>query len=152
MLVTISPECLKEIAQQLDMGMKCFYHMPSGQLKSYPDELRGHAGFDDELWQETINEVELTPQEYIVFEAMDTFESFKLMEIFVVNIIDEKIRKRFENAIAFKKPFQHFKQLLYNYPDLRQEWFQYKDLRYIEWVQNQLEVYNSLNQEDGNLN
>ena len=152
MAVTISPESLKEIAQELDMGMKCFYHKLTGELKSFPDELKGHAGFDDEIWQDTINEVEMARQNYIAFEAMETDESFRMMETFVGNIEDEKIRRRFEDAITFKKPFQNFKHLLYDYPDLRQQWFLYKDQCHIEWVREQLEVYNSINEDEENSN
>jgi hypothetical protein len=43
MSVSIPLETIKEIAQELDMGMKCFYHIPTGELESYPDELKGHA-------------------------------------------------------------------------------------------------------------
>ena len=46
MIVTISPTQIKEIAGELDAGMKCFYHIPTGEVKRYPDELRGHAGFE----------------------------------------------------------------------------------------------------------
>jgi phage pi2 protein 07 len=40
MPVHIPPETIKEIAQQLDMSMKCFYHIQTGGLEYYPDELR----------------------------------------------------------------------------------------------------------------
>lgn len=149
MPVTIAPEIIKEIAEQLDMGMKCFYHIPTGELESYPDELNGLPGFDDEIWQEAINKVEANYQEYISFEAMDSHDSFRIMETFVANIDDDKVRQRFEDAITFKKPFQNFKQLLNDYPELRQQWFDYKKQRYNEWVQEQLEAHNlSQNEEE----
>ncbi len=31
-MLKISPETIKEIAEQLDCGMKCFYHLPTGEL------------------------------------------------------------------------------------------------------------------------
>jgi len=148
MPVNISPETIKEIAEQLDMGMKCYYHIQTGELEYYPDELKGHAGFDEELWEESINKVEENYQEYIRFEGMESHESFGIMEDFISMISEEKILRRFEDAIGYRKPFQNFKQLLLSYPDLREQWFAYKDRRFIEFVKEQVEVYNNAHKDD----
>lgn len=142
MTVNISPEKIKEIAEQLDLGMKCFYHIPTGELEYFPDELKGHAGFDEELWEDSINKVEENYLEYIPFEGMESHESFRIIEDFVSMIADEKVRQRFEDAIGYRKPFQNFKQLLLGYPVLREQWFAYKDQCYIEFVKGQAEAYN----------
>ena len=148
MPVNLSPETIKEIAEQLDMGMKCYYHIQTGELEYYPDELKGHAGFDEELWEESINKVEENYQEYIRFEGMESHESFGIMEDFISMISEEKILRRFEDAIGYRKPFQNFKQLLLSYPDLREQWFAYKDRRFIEFVKEQVEVYNNAHKDD----
>jgi hypothetical protein len=143
MPLLISTDKIKEIAEQLESGMKCFYHLPTGDLEYYPDELAGHAGFDEEPWQESIDKVEENYAEYVQFEAMDTHESFKMMETFINEIPEENIRQRFEDAISYRKPFQNFKQLLPNYPELRQQWFSFRDQQYIDWVQQQIDAYRS---------
>ena len=142
MQVTISFEMIKEIAEQLAMGMICFYHKQTGELEYFPDELKGQAGFDKELWEETMNKVDENYADYIRFEAMDSHESFRSMEDFVDDIADGRIKQRFEDAISYKKPFQNFKQLLHDYPDLREQWFAFKNQRYIDYVKEQLEAYN----------
>ena len=142
MAVNIPPEKIKEIAEELDMGMKCFYHIPTGELESFPDELKGHAGMDDELWEDTINKIDEKFHEYIRFEGMESDESFRIMEDFADIIEDAKIRLRFEDAIGNRKPFQNFKHLLLSYPDLREQWFVYKNQRYIDFVKDQAEAYN----------
>ena len=138
----IPPETLQEIAEQLDMGMKCFYHIQTSELEYFPDELKGHAGFDEEVWEEAISKVEENFHEYIQFEGMESHESFRLMEDFVAEIADKKIRQRFEDAIGYRRPFQNFKQLLLSYPDLREQWFAYKDQRFIDFVKEQADAYN----------
>jgi len=142
MPVNISPEIIKEIAEQLDMGMKCFYHIPTDELEYYPDELKGYGGFDEELWEDAINKVEENYHEYIQFEGMESHESFRIMEEFLSLIDDKNIRRRFEDAIGYRKPFQNFKQLLFDYPDLRQQWFEYKEQCYIEFVKRQADISN----------
>jgi hypothetical protein len=148
MPLVIPTEKIKEIADYLDSGMLCFLHKSTGELEYYPDESRGHAGFDEEVWQDVIDKVEDNSDEYIGFEPMDSHESFEILEAFVATIEDERIRQRFEDAISYKKPFQNFKQLLPNYPELRQQWFDFKNKRYVEWVGEQLERYNSLEKMD----
>ena len=144
MSVSIPLETIKEIAEQLDMGMKCFYHIPTGELEYFPDELKGHAGFDEELWQETIDKVEENYHEYIPFDGMESHESFRIMETFIAEIDDEKTRQRFEDAIGYRKPFQNFKQLLSDYPGLREQWFSYKEECYIQFVKSQIDMYGQL--------
>ena len=124
------------------MGMECYYHIQTGQLESFPDELK-HAGFEEEMWEDVIKKVRAHPNKYIHFESMDSTGSFRVMETFVNNIADGKIKRRLEDAIAFKKPFQNFKQLLHEYPILREEWFRFNDEQNVLWVREQLEAYNS---------
>ncbi len=142
MPVQLTPEMIKEIADQLDMGMKCFYHIPTGELEYYPDEFK-HAGFDEEMWAEAMEKVEENFGEYIPFTGIESHESFEIMEDFINEITDTGIQEKFAEVIQRRKPFQQFKNLLPDYPDLRQQWFVYKDKRNIEYVEEQLEVYNN---------
>ncbi len=142
MAVTITPDKLKEIAGTLDTGMHCFYHLPTGVLETYPDELRMMGDTDDPIWDEAKDKVRKNIDSYLAFEAMNSHESMKVIRVFIANIDDDGIRLRFEDAVNFKKPFQNFKQLLNNYIDLREQWFVYKDAQYIAHVQEQLDYFN----------
>jgi Uncharacterised protein family (UPF0158) len=142
MPVSIAPEKINEIAQELDCGMKCFYHIATGDIESYPDELKGHAGFEEEFWNDIIKKVKKNYKQYISFEEMKSHESFRLMEIFIGNIEDSKTKTYFEEAILRKNPFQQFKACLQEYDGLQQLWYQFKNEQLIKWVEEQLAVYN----------
>lgn len=142
MVVAITPVKLKEIAGNLDMGMHCFYHLLTGVLETYPDELRMMGDTNDPIWKDVKKKLKKNAKEYLAFKAMDSHESMKVIRVFIANIDDDNIRLRFEDAINFKKPFQNFKQLLNNYMDLREQWFVYKDAQYIAHVQEQLDYFN----------
>jgi len=144
MQVTISQEQIKDIAQELDGGMKCFYHISTSEVKSYPDELRDHGGFEEEFWEDIIKQVESSPDEFVAFQSLESFESFRVMETFINNIEEVKIQHQFLDTIQLKKPFQQFKYLLADYPALREQWFDFKNLHLVEYVQQQLKSYNSL--------
>jgi hypothetical protein len=136
--IDIKPEMLKEIAEQLDTGMVCFYHKISGEMECYPDELR-NPGYDEEMWEDIINKVEQNEDDYLRFEGMSSFESFGVMESFVSNIEHIPTHNKFIDALSRKKPFRNFSDLLFYYPELREEWFVYKLDRYIDFVKGQIE-------------
>lgn len=129
---------IKEIAEQLDCGMKCFYHIATGELVSYPDALKMGGEIDEEIWGEETEKVEEHFDEYAPFRAMESHESFGVMEDFIELIEEQKIREKFEEIIQRRKPFQQFKYLLLDYPALRQQWFAYKNDRLKEYVQEQI--------------
>jgi hypothetical protein len=134
----IKPEMIKEIAEMLDMGMVCFYHKTTGEMEYYPDEER-NPGFDDEAWAEVINKVDENDDDYLRFEGMSSSESFRVMENFISNIEDIPTHNKFIDAISRKKPFRHFSDLLFDYPELREQWFAYKSESYMEYVKEQIE-------------
>jgi len=52
--------------------------------------------------------------------------NFYVMEMFVYNIEDFNVAEKFHDALERKKPFRNFKELLHEYPKLRERWFEYK--------------------------
>ncbi len=53
-------------------------------------------------------------------------DEFLIMEMFVYTISDFDIAEKFHNALERRKPFRNFKDLLYDYPKLREKWFKFK--------------------------
>ena len=143
MNISITAEKIKDIVQEIEMGMLCYYHIKTGKLECVPDELKGHAGYEEECWKGSLKKIKTNRKQYICFEGMESSESFRMMERFVEDIKDANARRRFQETIALKKPFGHFKQLLHQYPPLQTHWYNFKDEQYILNVQQQLEAYNS---------
>jgi hypothetical protein len=110
-----------------------------------PDELKGHAGYEAVFWKDSLKKIKTHRKQYICFEGMESYESYRMMETFVQNITDADTRRHFQQTIALKKPFSHFNRSLYQYPALQQEWYSFKDEQYILHVQQQLEAYNLVN-------
>jgi hypothetical protein len=142
MALQLNPQMLKEIAGQLDCGMRCFYHMQTGELESYPDPDR-FAGYDSDQWQDVTDKIDADFDNYLCFDPMDSQESFRIMEDFADGMPVGEIRNRFIYALEQRKPFQQFKSLLNYYPDLLQDWYDYKGQRNIEYVKEIAEAHNS---------
>ncbi len=146
MMVNIAPEKIKEIAAELNCGMKCYYHIPSAIIETYPDELKGYAGFDEEPWKEVIKKVKKNQKEYVPFEGPGSHDTYRIMEAFIGGIDNDAIRSYFEEVIHRKKPFGQFNNALQHYTVLREEWFQFKNEQLMQWVLQQLVDYNLKNE------
>lgn len=138
---TITPEILKQIAEELDMGMVCYYHKTTGGLEIYPDE-NHNPGFDGEFWEDVMDKVSENRDDYIEIEPMHSHESFGVMENFVGKIDHVPTRNKFIDAISRKRPFAHFKDTLDYYPELLEKWYVFKSEAYIQYVKDQLNPEN----------
>jgi hypothetical protein len=141
MPIEIKPEMIKEIAENLDVGMVCFYHKTKGELEFYPDE-NNNPGFDEESWMDVMDKVSESREEYISFEPMDSRESFRVIENFIAQIDDIPTHNKFIEAVSRKKPFANFKNMLHYYPELLKQWYVFKNETYIENVKEQVEAAN----------
>lgn len=97
-----------------------------------------------EEWAEKIGKIEASPDDCFEFEKMDSREAFKVMERFIGDIAHIPTHNKFIDAISRKKPFADFNQLISYYPDLRREWFAYKDQSNIDFVKDQVEAHNTM--------
>lgn len=145
--IILKPEIIKDIAGNLECGNNCWYHIPTGEVLWAPN--RDEAfDFDEEIWRETFEEIDSKLHESITFECLDTHKSFRIMEAFAENEVDDKIlRANLIIALANKKPFSHFKLIIDN-SNYREAWFAFKNQWYIEYVERELEGYNSKDEKD----
>lgn len=60
---------IEEIADELDSSMRCFFHLKTGKLISFPD-FDEALGADEELFEEESKEIEEHWDEYFEFERL----------------------------------------------------------------------------------
>jgi len=132
-------EQIKEIAEDLECGLKCYYNTKSGEIKSIIDFDR-YYGADEELWEEDLNHIEENWDDYIEFTGFESHESFQIMADFAKSVDDEKLQYRLFNALNRRKPFQNFKWQIDNSGHYRQLWFNFRSKRYKDWVKEQIEI------------
>ncbi|MCO5946092.1 UPF0158 family protein [Mucilaginibacter flavidus] len=137
----ITPQILKQIAEELDMGMVCYFHKVTGELEIYPDE-NHNPGFDDECWIDVMDKVSENRDDYIECEPMSSRESFRVMENFIGQIGHIPTRNKFIDVISRKRPFAHFKDMLEDYPELLKQWYAFKEEAYIEYVKALIDAAN----------
>ena len=129
---------LAEIADQLDMGFRCFIHKQTHEIISWPNEDQFY-GMDTEGWQDEMDKFDNSPTDYIEIDKMDSTRSYSVMEDFVNSLPNNSTKVRLIQALEGAKPFRNFNHQIHNSDEYRQDWFDFKKERAIEYVKRQLD-------------
>ncbi len=140
-MIRISKEQVREIAEYLDCGMKCYLNKETGELKTII-EFDNSPYADEELWEDVLQELEENWDKYDEIPKMESHESFGLMADFTESINDKDLRTALINALNKGHPFRNFKWVIDNSGIYRQKWFDFKNQRLIQWVKDQLDALN----------
>jgi hypothetical protein len=130
---------VKNIAQELDCGFDCYYNSKPDEIIAIPN----FSQFSDEedfkeAFRDSLEKIERHQSDFIKFEALESFESFKIMERFVEQVADKKLKAELENVLTNKKPFQNFKHKI-DHSEFRQSWFEFKQSELEKIVEYQLD-------------
>ncbi len=145
--MALSKEKIKEIAEDLDCGMKCYYHKKTEKIITIID-FDSHLGADEEPWEDVINELDEHSADYFEIERMDTRENLRVMESFAYFVNDSALKDKLIDALNRPKPFASFKWIVDNSGEYRQKWFDFKNQKYIEWVEARINDINSTEEFD----
>lgn len=119
-----TPTQIKEIAEQIDCGFCCYYHKISGEIISIPD-FEDSMDDIDEFFGEDLAKIKKDKKNFLKIEKPSSRESFEIMEDFVKEVGEPRLRGELNNALNKKKPFSHFKFIVEN-STYRQAWFDFK--------------------------
>ena len=96
-------------------------------------------GWQKKALEEARQIVEDTTERYQRVPECERHRGWQLMEDFVAEVPDPRLRERLERAIAGKGAFRRFKDQLFDYPDARERWFAFerdgKRQWAIEWLE-----------------
>lgn len=67
-MITLSKEKIKEIAENMDCGMKCYYQKKTKVITTIID-FESHIGADEEGWEDVINELDEHWGDYVEIEG-----------------------------------------------------------------------------------
>lgn len=130
---------IEEIADKLDCGMRCFYNLKTGEIKTILN-FDSWIGADEEPWEEDSKEIDENWGDYFEFDGFESHDSFRIMADFAEKVDDTRLQDKLINALNRPKPFQNFKWQIDNSGVYRQQWFDFKKMRYIEWIKEQIDL------------
>jgi len=129
----ISPDTIKEIAEQLDCGFRAFIHKKSKQLLFVPDELN-FPDIDFDSWEKELTQLENNSGDYYEIDKWTSRKAFETMNEFAEQVAHQNLQSKLLNALSKNKPFREFKFLIDNDPDYRQQWFDFKSEWQLDFV------------------
>lgn len=131
---------IKEIAEELDCGMRAFVHKTTGQFLFFPDSMSiPHS--DINFWSEEVEKFEKNTSDYFEFRKWSSSESYKMMIEFAEQLPgDSRLRAKLLTALNHKKPFREFKAVIDNSGNMRQKWFKWKEKWQQDFVFEQLRI------------
>ncbi|OGU16668.1 MAG: hypothetical protein A2X61_10820 [Ignavibacteria bacterium GWB2_35_12] len=141
-MLELSKDKIREIASELECGMVCYCKIENQELVSIVD-FDHHIYAEEEDWAEQIEKIEKEREKYLMIEPMDSHESFRVMDDFIETVDNDKLAHELKIALEKKQPFQNFKYVINNSGEYREKWFKFREQKYNEWVEQQLEMYNN---------
>jgi hypothetical protein len=86
--------------------------------------LRLFSDVDD--YEELSERIEGDPDRYHQIEALDSHESFRIMEDFAESLPESSWKSRLKDALSRNKPFRRFKDAAHSDLKLRDQWFAFQ--------------------------
>jgi len=132
----ITEKQIHDISQDIQAGLVTYLNKDTYEIKSIInlDESFG----DTEFWEDELNEIENEWKVYIEIRQMESREAYEIMEEFVYEIKDQRLKGDVIKILNRKSPFANFKAEIETSP-YRQKWFDFKDKKYEKYVRDCLE-------------
>lgn len=135
MKTEIDETVIADLADHLDMGMKCFYNLSDGTMEYHPDMDNGDV--EPEWWQDVLDKIASRPNYYFELEPMRSRNSFQIMEDFAEAQTDPVFKAKLLERLGLRKPFRNFRDAV-DESDYRDDWFAFKKKIYMDWVREQI--------------
>ena len=132
----LTSEQIREIADNLDAGMKIFINR---ETLEYRDILDWDDIMDSEPWDEELEKIESEWDDFVVLEKMESRDAFRVMEDFIDEIDDETFSQQLAMILRMRSPFANFKAMIEASPH-REAWFAFKASCYIDYTKELLEL------------
>ncbi len=134
----LSQKQTDDIAQTLDMGLVCYIHKETGEVKEMQTEESAEIGGVEKEWREEMQVIEKEIDKWVLIEPMMSRDSFRIMSDFVeMEVRNQNLRGRLAEALNRSRPFANFKRIVDN-SDMREDWFAFKQKKYEAWVRHEL--------------
>jgi uncharacterized protein YkvS len=129
---------IREIAQELDCGNECYYNLKTNEIIAIPNfsQVSDEEEFK-EIFRKDLEKINGNKIGFIKIEIPESFQSFKIMERFVVQLNDQNFKSELQDILGNKKPFRNFKNTI-DQSEFRQSWFDFKQKELEKTVENQL--------------
>jgi len=126
------------ITSYLDIETGSVLHITDDVLFGLEDALLNEDDWRHEAAPEALQIQDGLGTRYLEIPQVDSFTGYNDMVEFITTIEDDHLRELLDVAVRGKEAFRRFKDVLYDYPESRQRWFEFKDEqmrgRVVRWL------------------
>jgi len=97
--------------------------------------------FADTMEEADIGGPEADPDRYLLIEAVPSSVGYEVMSDFVDTLPEGKILWELQRALQQRHPFRRFKDVLLDYPAVREDWFRFHEQAFMKIIQEWLDDY-----------
>ncbi|CAN5535734.1 hypothetical protein BH10BAC5_BH10BAC5_05470 [soil metagenome] len=128
-MISLSPEQINDISQEIDMGQICFINKLSSELIFTPDFDR-NAFAEEEFYEDDIKLIKKNPHDYLIIQPLVSYELFKIMKGFISQLDNNnKLKEKLADSLIGRNSFRCFKEFI-DYSDYRHSWFDFKQKKW----------------------
>jgi hypothetical protein len=122
--LTIQADELIMALENSDLTMHNYLDLQTGEIVFTSDFM--------DMDEEIAPDLEGEPDRYRAIEGVSSSVSFDVMSDFVDSLSPGETQEELIEALRRKRPFRNFKDTLFNYPKLREQWFRFHEEAFIE--------------------
>ncbi len=130
---------------QIDLDEFVFAHeWHSDEMASYLDVETGQivevSDLLDNEDQQSQDEIEENTERYHYIEPIDSDESYRMMARFVDSLPEGEAQRVLAKSLQRRSPFRNFKDDLYEFPDVQNQWYKFHNEQLVQMAGESLEA------------
>ena len=110
--------------------MQHFFDRQTGEVLSLLEE---------DVDEEDAERLDADPERYLLIEPVSSSVGYEIMSDFVDTLPEGKVPREFARALQQRHPFRRFKDVLLNYPAVREDWFRFHEQAFMKIIQEWLD-------------
>lgn len=124
----------------MDCGNECYYNLKTNEIIAIPNfsQVLDEEEFK-EIFRKDLEKINGNKKGFIKIEIPESFQSFKIMEQFVMQLNHQNFKSELQDILRNKKPFWNFRNTI-DQSEFRQSWFDFKQKELEKIVENQLKA------------
>lgn len=93
----------------------------------------------EDMDEEDAERLDADPDRFLLIEPVPSYVGYEVMSDFVDTLPEGKVRRELARALQQRRPFRRFKDVLLNYPAVREEWFRFHEQAFMKIIQEWLD-------------
>lgn len=93
----------------------------------------------EDMDEEDAELLDADPDRFLLVEPVPSYVGYEVMSDFVDTLPEGKVSRELTRALQQRRPFRRFKDVLLNYPAVREDWFRFHEQAFMKIIQEWLD-------------